>query len=317
MDSAIAFSCYTFHDVSIAIASDHQELSDALHARLRSIASARQSVCDIVFEFRGVSSPSRHNVPGPSGRTRPIHSVPLGQASYAAEQDQLYVVCDNRIRVLCDLRLNRTVVSYVRSDPQSVSLAAHAMFTTALSELLKRRRRFSVRVAGLGAVGTGLLFPSASDADKSMLIAALMKAGFDFVAEDMIFLEQNPSGLSMLPFPDGLGGAATALAPPCRPSAVVFPRATDAARSRIAKLNPDEALSELRPNVLHTEPRSSQEHLDLLTALVNGCGCYRLEMGRDQEDLPNLLRSLTNRRSGSFPTFSQSNQRATKTAGAV
>ena len=54
----------------------------------------------------------------------------------------------------------------------------------------------------------------------------------------------------------------------------------------------DEALLELAPNVLLTEPRSSQAHLDVLAALVRETACYRLETGRDFHVLPTLLRNL-------------------------
>ena len=44
-------------------------------------------------------------------------------------------------------------------------------------------------------------------------------------------------------------------------------------------------------NVLRTEPRSSQAHLDALAALVNSAPCYSLQTGRDFASLPTLLRS--------------------------
>lgn len=54
----------------------------------------------------------------------------------------------------------------------------------------------------------------------------------------------------------------------------------------------DEALLELAPNVLLTEPRSSQAHLDALAGLVERCACYRLATGRDLDGAVHLLSGL-------------------------
>ena len=54
-----------------------------------------------------------------------------------------------------------------------------------------------------------------------------------------------------------------------------------------------EALLELLPNVLLTEARSSQAHVDALGALVAACPAYRLATGRDFNALPVLLEDLT------------------------
>jgi hypothetical protein len=54
----------------------------------------------------------------------------------------------------------------------------------------------------------------------------------------------------------------------------------------------DEVFLDLVPNVLLTEARSSQAHLDALAELARTCDCYRLDTGRDFDALPRLLRGL-------------------------
>ncbi len=67
-----------------------------------------------------------------------------------------------------------------------------------------------------------------------------------------------------------------------RPAVLVFPRvAAGGTESRLTEIDPFEALLELAPNVLLTEPRSSQAHLDALGELAQASRCYRLETGRD------------------------------------
>jgi hypothetical protein len=48
----------------------------------------------------------------------------------------------------------------------------------------------------------------------------------------------------------------------------------------------------LAPNILLTEPRACQAHLDILGRLARESVCYRLDTGRDFERLPRLLRGL-------------------------
>ena len=57
-------------------------------------------------------------------------------------------------------------------------------------------------------------------------------------------------------------------------------------------LERDEALLELAPNVLLTDPASSQRHLDALGALVRASRCFRLSAGRDFDRLTALVREL-------------------------
>jgi len=57
-------------------------------------------------------------------------------------------------------------------------------------------------------------------------------------------------------------------------------------------MNKDEALMALVPNILLTEARSAQTHLDTLAKLVQQSSCFRLATGRDFDDLPGRLRRL-------------------------
>jgi hypothetical protein len=78
----------------------------------------------------------------------------------------------------------------------------------------------------------------------------------------------------------------------CRPVAVVFPRVAGSGRSTLTPMDRGEALLEILPNILLTEPASSQHHLDALAELVATCACYRLETGTDFGELATRLRGL-------------------------
>jgi hypothetical protein len=78
----------------------------------------------------------------------------------------------------------------------------------------------------------------------------------------------------------------------CAPAVLVFPRVAGAPESELSPLSPGEALLELAPNVLLTEARSSQGHLDALAELVERSDCYRLATGKDLEAAVRLLGEL-------------------------
>jgi hypothetical protein len=86
---------------------------------------------------------------------------------------------------------------------------------------------------------------------------------------------------------DELAGVRTASE--CHPCALVFPSIGRSASSRLRPMTAAEALLELAPNVLLTDPSSSQAHLDALAGLVRQCTCVRLDTGRDFAALSDRL----------------------------
>jgi hypothetical protein len=58
----------------------------------------------------------------------------------------------------------------------------------------------------------------------------------------------------------------------------------------------DEALLELAPNVLLTEPSSSQRHLGALGSLVRAGRCFRVTTGRDFDQVAATIRQLLEER---------------------
>lgn len=88
------------------------------------------------------------------------------------------------------------------------------------------------------------------------------------------------------------------IVPECQPTILIFPRVAETDKSVLMRLTAGEAFLELVPNVLLTEPRSSQAQLDALAVLAKRCACYRLETGRDLETIPTVLQELLVHASG-------------------
>jgi hypothetical protein len=193
-------------------------------------------------------------------------------------------------------------------------------------ELLKRRGLYGLHAGGVCRDGRALLLPGTSGSGKSTLTLALARAGFGFLGDDTLFLAPRPGeGVRILAFPDefdlteqtlaffpelaALFGdaprtgwrkrqvrAERAYGAPvvweCAPAVLVFPQVAGTPASELTPLSPGEALLELAPNVLLTEGRSSQGHLDVLAELVERSACYRLATGTDLEAAVELLGGL-------------------------
>jgi hypothetical protein len=193
--------------------------------------------------------------------------------------------------------------------------------------MLKRRGCYSMHAAGFTKDGNAILIPGTSGAGKSTLAITLLRSGFGYLSDDMVFLRRGSDGLKVLGFPedvdvsyqtisffpelDFLGQSPKAVGWPkrqvradevygaelvreARPGAIVIPQISGKGRSAVRPIEADEALFEMVSNVLLTEGRSCQSHLDILTELVRQTPCYRLATGRDFDRIPILLRELLN-----------------------
>ena len=292
---------YSFHGLNLIVCGEEAVLT-ALHARLgRFPAGNTQEAADLHFEFHKVADTSRHVVQRPAGPGRSVFDPGLGESAYFDASQQLYLEVPGRGRALCDVKSRRVRISYPESEACDPWLLAHLFFTIPLAELLKRFGLYMVHAAGLAVAGKGLLVAGQSGAGKTTLALALLRAGFDFLADDTVFLSLGKSGLRILAFPDEVDVTAQTLgffpelqrqahAPKpndrlkqpicatslyrvkpsweCAPEAMIFPQPGKSSGSILTPMPKAEALVQLVCNVLRTEPRSSQAHLDALAGLV-------------------------------------------------
>ena len=182
------------------------------------------------------------------------------------------------------------------AESARLQMATHSLFNLCLFELLKRRGRYNIHAAGLSIGGQGLLFTGVTGAGKSTLTVALLRAGFGLLGDDTLFLTQGEEGIRALAFPDEIDVTEQTLGffselsafsdvrknlrnktqiaaervyqtgwvESCIPRVLLFPQVANTATSVLKPIDPEQALMELATNIMLTETRSSQAHLDAL-----------------------------------------------------
>ena len=313
---------YAFHGVTIAVDAGGAPVEQAIDDRLRLFRDRGDGTADLVFSFAPASAGGVHVVQRPAGASRPVYDPPVGEVSYFDATQQLYIDVEDRIKVLCSLADGRVAYSVARGH-DDLWMLSRPLFTIPLVELMKRHGRFSVHAAAVAAAGRAIVLAGASGSGKSTLAVALTRAGFDFLADDMIFLSGAGEDVRALAFPDEIDvtdrtagffpelrhvvgrtpdgwpkhrvrhedAFGAGIATDCHPGLLVFPSIGGDGPSVLERLEPHAALLELAPNVLLTEAASSQQHLDALAALTSASRCYRLTAGRDFERVADLLRA--------------------------
>jgi hypothetical protein len=304
---------YALGGISIGLQCDDPEVVALVDARFRPLRRPVAPPTDITIEIRG-PGPAAGWLPPPAGAGRPIYDAPGQPIEYFDESDELYVDYGRRVRLLCSPSEGRISMAINGTDPGDSIQATHPMLTIALVETMKRFGRFSLHAAALSLDGRGVLVPGSSGSGKSTLTVTLVRAGFGFLSDDTVFLEPRTEGIWVSGFPDEvdvtdttvsmvpeLGPLAdqplrpgrekhgfriedvfdTTVVAGCRPVALVAPNLVAGVGPSLEPLAPGEALLQLMPNVLLTDPKASQAHLDVLGELARTIPCYSFSPGSD------------------------------------
>lgn len=195
------------------------------------------------------------------------------------------------------------------------SIAFQSLLWHANRQAIERTRDcVLVHASAAASGGTSIVLPGPMGAGKSTLVAALVRAGLDYLTDEVVAIDPT-SGL-VRPYPkylslDGdqagaavpesvqayLGDstlvAAEALRPgaaarePARPHVVVTPRYEPGAPATLEPLRPAAALATLAQHAFHLEADPART-LDVLGRLVESAQCWSLVSG----DVPSATRVL-------------------------
>lgn len=321
-DSAVRQTdIYSLCGVEIAVRASG-EVRALIGSRLRFLRAPAASSASIIFDIRtgegsGFAAP-------PDGYGRPVYDAGPSRVMYFEGPDQLFIDDPGYLRMLC-IPATGIVETAVLSAGIGDVLAAYLFFTIPLIEVMKRTGRFSLHAGCVAREGRGLLLAGTSGAGKSTLTAALVRDGWDFLTDDMVFLTPEAGGISAWGLPDQIDcsdDTAGMLAelrhlvgrptragrakhpvdveetfgvlpvPACKPHAVVLPAFSGQRKSVLRAIPASRALRELAPNVLLTQHAATQAHLDVLADLVREVPCYSLATGTDLTSASRSLREI-------------------------
>ncbi len=172
--------------------------------------------------------------------------------------------------------------------------------------------------------GIGVLFVGAGGSGKSTSALSCLRGGFDFIAEDLVILEETPTGFighgvynTGWIEPDHLarfgdlyrqaqrGGVVEqrksvlmlAEIHPARMRSsapiehIVLPQVRAGEQSSISPASRPEAMKQLAPNCLMTASRIDAKGFESLVRLVKRTQCHRLHLGNDLDRVPDLVRN--------------------------
>jgi hypothetical protein len=194
---------YGFHGLRLSVSSS-SSIATCLDTRFQMLPPNGDCAETIFFDFESVSSAKGHSFGKPPGRAKAFYQLQGGDASYFEAEDQLYLSYEDRVRVLCNPSSGAACFSVLEPECENLWLASHLLFTICLIEILKRRGMYSLHAGGFSANGKCVLIPGTSGAGKSTLTVACLRANFDYMSDDMVFLIGRPDGLQVLAFPEEL-----------------------------------------------------------------------------------------------------------------
>ena len=266
-----------------------------------------------------------HGIHRPDGASRPFDETDVGEAAYFPTMDVGYIEYGPRARVWFRPASGECHISILQPEAdQQLWLATHPLFTIPMQEMLKRIGIYGIHAAGLARNGRSLLLQGTSGCGKSTLTIALLRAGFDWLSDDLVLLDPS-SDLETLAFPEKIKAtpdtlsmfaelhSVTSAAKPngwpkfelrardyfssniawrSIPRAIVFPAITDQHESTLCELSTDETFLHLSSSVLLMEKESTRCHLSALAQLARAVPAYRLRTGQDFDHVAALLGGL-------------------------
>ncbi len=205
---------------------------------------------------------------------------------------------------------------------ESSWIIAHRIFYLTVIELLRCHLAYYIHAGCVCDGEKGILICGASGGGKSTLTYALARSGFSYLSDDGVFLRRDTGGLEMFSFPEKIkldsrsrsffgelnhlsgrsGKHEIALkdtrirrfSVSARPVALIFPVRSRGPKSEIRPVPRHEALVRVLGQSIPLLTRIDfQRQLEVLTELVETCGCFELSAAPDFDDIPELIASAS------------------------
>ncbi|HIE51597.1 MAG TPA: hypothetical protein EYP85_07535 [Armatimonadetes bacterium] len=295
------------------------ELQEAVIHWSRRFPSPHRAV-EINISLYGVAS-SQFSPPLPSAPQRGKRGVVV---QGWAEEEEFYLLFSEVAWVRGNWARGEASV-YAREEALAqTAFLLHGVLKPTLLELLKGRGLYPLHAAALQRRQQGMLLLGPRGCGKTTLTAALVRAGWQFLADDLVLLRRSAAGPEVLAFPEDLDlpPDVAAAFPETRPLLLATPQAgkipcpveilssTSVAWQAVPRLllflqpvpKPRSDLRPLSPSA--TLPavveqsgflgsrETAAEHLALLRDLVHQTVAYHLRLGQDLRAAVQLLEGL-------------------------
>ncbi len=251
-------------------------------------------------------------------------SSDVGRHRFQASKDGRFV-CHEVIEsgsLWCLDRQTRRVIGWIKSAQHVTMYEMGKPLANLLPLIVESFGLYMFHGALVSWREHGILFVGAGGSGKSTSALSCLRGGFDFVAEDLVVLEESAAGFtghgvynSAWIEPDHLarfgdiariahrGGeveqqkslvmvaefAADRMRPAARLEYMMLPTVCPGEESAVYQVGRPEALRQLAPNCLMTASRIDMKGFESLVRLVKASKCYRLELGSDLDRIPGLI----------------------------
>jgi len=217
-------------------------------------------------------------------------------------------------------------------NPESMHSELCVRFVhSALVELLKWKKFYTIHATALEKDGWGVLIPGASRRGKTTTFLSLLRSGYRCLSDDHPFIHENENAVEVLAFPDKVNvrentinlfpelrnaGAflhqgmtkryfyvedlyPAGIGHSCVPKILLFPHVVDQATSWLEPIPKSQALQDLLPQgLLVYDPQVAKREFQTLTNLVQQVECFRLHFGRDVLEIPRLIDPILEKAKG-------------------
>jgi hypothetical protein len=326
---------YLIHGVPLRVASELQLVLEAIENRLGKFRHDRPVPIDaLTFEYRAAGGRGERPRGGEllfsSERDSAFDIGALGVSLDIYRKDGHYLFdLHEQGYLLHDPVAGRLSGHLLKPTEIAPAFFAAYCFLLPLSEALKYRGLYPIHASAVEKEGRGVLIPAQSGGGKTTCCLALLWGGYRSLSDDRPFLRGRADLVEVLSFPDrfdvtettisffpDLQIVASFLPPPGRrkcsidpellfpncvsaaavPELILFPQVTGQREYRAVPLPKETALKEILPHsLLVFEPGAAARQFDLLGRLIEQADCYRLLLGRNPLDLPELVDRLLER----------------------
>lgn len=303
------------HGLRVHVECADEDVLATIAARLAHLprTTAAQPDLTVVYDLDGAA-----HVPPADARV--IYASPASRAHYSPGEDAFYAVHEDGATMRCSGRGGRAEIAAATGAESRVWVLTRPLLTLALMELARARGLQPLHAACLARDGNGVIVTGPSGSGKSTVALALLAAGYDYVSEDLVFLRGDGDDLVACGFPDELGLTEDAgslfpalrelaVAPPgwpkgragvhdlapaarivasCRPGLVLF---LDPQAIEVEAVSADDAVLELLPSMLMTDPETCRRHVAAFSALAAATPCLRVPARPDLDALVDVIGS--------------------------